>query len=816
MAAGDHLVVLRSRGIHAAKRFSVVGAVNNVPQIAVQNYGQAKHFGVEEIFVAGFDDLAETLTCLSFDPFASVIRGAPLPGIDRQRSRRLLYPDRDVPATFAAAARHWFMTDFDGVRGSSLSDPVGDPEGIVEDAIGMLPAEFTDVSCWWQMSSSMGVRLDGHDPDAISIHLWFWSKAKLSDAELMRKAAEINRERRLIDPAMFRPVQLHYVAAPLFTGMTDPLPRRSGIRRGLDDSIELVIPPVVERGNGAWGDADFPPGIGVEGYLEQIGGSDGFRRPILGAIASYIATYGAAAGCESLKEQVRAAVQAADPGGRDTKTVGRYISDEHLDEMISWVRKRQGETVTPPPLAHLRLRSTSDEAGGEAADEAADLEAATDGEVVGGTPNAPLPEGIGLVDFYALMTNHSYIFVPTRELWPAESINGRLPKVAPPTGGKLISPARWLDRYRAVDQMIWAPGEPPLLQGRLLNNGGWIERPGTYAFNIYTPPTLEHGDPGQAGPWLDHIARVYPEDAGHIVQWLAHRVQHPGEKINHALVLGGVEGVGKDSILAPVREAVGPWNFGETSPRVIIDSAFTGFLRSVILRISEARDLGESDRFKFNEHTKGIITSPPEVHRVNEKYVKEYYVLNVVGVVFTTNHKTGGLYLSPHDRRHYVAWSPRVKTDFPDSYWNQLHSWYAASGSGHVAAYLVALDLGDFDPMAPPPQTEAWFEIVSAHRTPESNELADALDKQSNPDATTLRKTSAVANESLQEWLGDRRNRRAIPHRFEEVGYVTVRNPYARDGQWVVGGRRETIYARAELSLRDRTAAANQLRLSNP
>ena len=34
---------------------------------------------------------------------------------------------------------------------------------------------------------------------------------------------------------------------------------------------------------------------------------------------------------------------------------------------------------------------------------------------------------ITINDFYALMPMHKYIFKPTGELWPAESINTRLP-----------------------------------------------------------------------------------------------------------------------------------------------------------------------------------------------------------------------------------------------------------------------------------------------------------------------------------------------------------------------------------------------------
>src|SRR5215831_9507482 len=37
--------------------------------------------------------------------------------------------------------------------------------------------------------------------------------------------------------------------------------------------------------------------------------------------------------------------------------------------------------------------------------------------------------GVQLDDFWSYMPQHRYIFAPTRELWPAESINGRLPPV---------------------------------------------------------------------------------------------------------------------------------------------------------------------------------------------------------------------------------------------------------------------------------------------------------------------------------------------------------------------------------------------------
>jgi hypothetical protein len=46
---------------------------------------------------------------------------------------------------------------------------------------------------------------------------------------------------------------------------------------------------------------------------------------------------------------------------------------------------------------------------------------------------------------------------------------------------------------------------------------------------------------------------------------------------------------------------------------------------------------------------------------------------------------------------------------------------------------------------------------------------------------------------------------------MEKCGYVPVRNDDADDGLWKIRGRRQVVYARTELSLRDRLAAARKL-----
>jgi hypothetical protein len=192
-------------------------------------------------------------------------------------------------------------------------------------------------------------------------------------------------------------------------------------------------------------------------------------------------------------------------------------------------------------------------------------------------------QGVTIDDFAAYMPTHTYIFTPCREIWPASSVNARIPPIPVLTkagkpkrdNGKLVTiPAsKWLDQNKAVEQMTWCPGLSMLIPNRLVVDGGWIEREGVTCFNLYRPPRVDLGDAAKAGPWIDHVHKVYPDDADHIVRWLAQRVQRPQEKINHGLVLGGVPGIGKDSMLEPVKHAVGPWNFHEVfQPNCLADS----------------------------------------------------------------------------------------------------------------------------------------------------------------------------------------------------------------------------------------------------
>lgn len=434
---------------------------------------------------------------------------------------------------------------------------------------------------------------------------------------------------------------------------------------------------------------------------------------------------------------------------------------------------------------------------------------------------------VSLDDFHAYMPQHNYIYMPTREPWPAASVDARLGKipildddgtaVVDHNGHpRLVQASAWLDKNRPVEQMAWIPGQNQLIEGRLLAEGGWIEKQNARMLNLYRPPRALKGDASKARTWIDHVYRIYDGEADHIISWLASRVQNPGTKINHAIVLGGEQGVGKDTILEPIKLAIGHWNFSEVSPQQIM-GRFNGYLKSVILRISEAKDEGDVNRYQFYEHMKTITAAPPDVLRCDEKNLREHSVLNVTGVVITTNYKTNGIYLPPGDRRHFVAWSQCQPVDFTEDYWRSIWNWYLEDdGLQHVAAYLTTLDLSAFNPKAPPPKTNAFWDIVDSNQAPENAELADLFDRMKNPNAITLamiRDATSTTNESLGDWLRDRKNRRIFSHRLHEAGYVAVRNSTSKDGLWTIDGQRQAIYARKDLPLNEQIAAARGLQM---
>jgi hypothetical protein len=321
-------------------------------KIVKSAYGAEKHFSVRTSELDGFASMAAGLATLIEQRYAFVIRGELLPGANREKCRRLLHDDPETrdAATFAEAPRYWFAVDIDKAPCPDHVDVILDPDDAIEWMIGLLPPELQDANCWWQFTTSQS--LPGYE-GTLSARLWFWSLVPLDDASLTRWALAANKAtgRKIVDPTLYRAVQPHYIAQPIFDGLLDPVPRRCGVRTGLDESVSLIIPEPDPANPATYGEGGFV-GIGVDAFLAQIGGERGFRSPMVGAVASYFATNGPDVDPEPIKTRLRQAIIAAPRGGRGDAEIARYLSDRHLNEIVGWVR--QHERANPRPEANPR------------------------------------------------------------------------------------------------------------------------------------------------------------------------------------------------------------------------------------------------------------------------------------------------------------------------------------------------------------------------------------------------------------------------------------------------------------------------------
>src|SRR5262249_36513887 len=152
----------------------------------------------------------------------------------------------------------------------------------------------------------------------------------------------------------------------------------------------------------------------------------------------------------------------------------------------------------------------------------------------------------------------------------------------------------------------------------LICHAGGILRPGEPGFNVYTPPTFDSATAPERVPGPENVHQAYPTNADNTIPCLAPAGHRQARKTNTPLVLGGKQGTGKDTLLEPIKHAVGPWNFIEVMPSHML-GWFNGFLKAVVLRINEARDLGEVNRYAWHDHMKAYTASPPDVLRVDEK-----------------------------------------------------------------------------------------------------------------------------------------------------------------------------------------------------
>ncbi len=262
----------------AAKKFSMVDG--KIEKVA---FNAGAFFAHTTMPVSSLEELAEAIEKISNDHKKFIIKGQIKENMPEFVRRKMHEPS----AAFDAVPRPYVMLDIDKVNCPAHFDPALRAEEAITWIKNTLPSPFRDASCYYRFSSSQNVHKDNIVSKTLSVHLWFWCNQEVSDVEWKSYFRSQNSP---VDLAIFSAVQPHFTAKPIFDGMSDPLPKRSGLSKGNSEVVSVPDMPQMNKFN-AVNRLDSEPIISEEDSKKAIEllkpyYKEGARNKLCGAVAA--------------------------------------------------------------------------------------------------------------------------------------------------------------------------------------------------------------------------------------------------------------------------------------------------------------------------------------------------------------------------------------------------------------------------------------------------------------------------------------------------------------------------------------------------
>jgi hypothetical protein len=310
--------------------------------------------------------------------------------------------------------------------------------------------------------------------------------------------------------------------------------------------------------------------------------------------------------------------------------------------------------------------------------------------------------------------------------------------------------------------------------------------------NLWLPSEFVQEDAAQSveesevRPFLEHMAYLIPnnEERNHLLCWMAHMVQCPAERVNHAILLVGDSGTGKNWLSDLLIEFAGKHNSHVISTDDL-KNAFNDWIEAVLLVVvEEVMAFGRRD---VTNRCKQYITQPNI--RVNAKNIRQYDTNNCARFFLTSNY-VDALVLEDDDRRFFVLHSPAEARE--EEYFDQLFLWRDQNIS-NIYSYLMGLDISDFNPNARPPVTQAKLEMIGATKPDVDSFLAENIQAQVFPfdlDVVFPHDIQQVLKDAGIGYVSSQKIKAAI----ERLGGAQLRQMrLGGSGRWFTGNKHAVV-----------------------
>ncbi len=639
------------------------------------------------------DEFFDQLEKLQKLQYSFIVRGHPSKTTDLSCDvRRIVRATGE--GTVTPVLRRWVTLDIDGLPAdknkkilSHEFDPK-DPETTIRDVIDLLPSAFHDTSCHWRYSASAGFK-----GTTVSCHISFVLDVPISDEDLKRYFQTFNESflgvygRRLVDPALFNPIQPHYTAAPVIEDVEDPMAQRSGVIKGANDTVPLSREWIYTS-------EDEPEDRKYMRFLNSVGDDkDGFHHPIMQGIASWINFHGEpeSAARTELKRLVRSYIDDAEVSeDRGPSEVDRYKSDSFLDGLIEGAINKGFARGTRAKVDISELLST-----------------------------------------YIYVAFEEAFYHPVKDLTFTPTAVQRAHAAMAP-GKNIAKLLLESPDLKMVDTCEFVPGVDETMS---MYKGRRI-------YNTWQPRRIIPSDEGaDVSIFTDHLHYLTDGDEDgfhHLASCIAHVVANPGRRLRHAVVIGShKEGTGKSYLKQVFRGIIGNDHVMEVGTDQLKEQYNDWLANSEIVFIEE---LMAGGRLEIANRMKPMLSEDNVTIR---KMRTDSYVSNNPASFFCTTNHTNAIILDKDSRRFWV-WMSEADPQ-PPSYYKKLFSW-TKDNLSTIYRWAIDFDLSNFDPEAPPPKTKHFHDMVDETTRPMDSYIMECVNNDEWPMACDLINATDLAH----------------------------------------------------------------------
>ncbi|MBN7775940.1 hypothetical protein JYP49_08405 [Nitratireductor aquimarinus] len=233
---------------------------------------------------------------------------------------------------------------------------------------------------------------------------------------------------------------------------------------------------------------------------------------------------------------------------------------------------------------------------------------------------------------------------------------------------------------------------------------------------------------GDCSDILTHIEHVFPQQEAreHFLKTLAFHAQKPSEKVRHALLIIGKQGLGKSFFMSLFKKLWGEENCLAVEGTALEAKYKAQLTDRRVLALEELRLFGRQEAY---EASKMLIAD--DKLRVEEKHIPTYEAVTP-RLIFAFSNNVHPISLAADDRRFWVYHSPATPKE--PGHYERLFS--EQGGMGQASAfldYLLRFDVADYDPSARPPITSAKEYVIEQSKPELVRELETMISEGAPP-----------------------------------------------------------------------------------